>query len=139
MLRWKPFCASFLIAAACWSSGCGPAGPELVPVSGVVTFEGAPVEEGTILFLHGETQDSRQADLGPGGAYELEVLAGTHGIAIEPVFVEIPGGPNSPPSSDYKKVTNIPARYRSSDTSGFTATVAEPAEFSFDMKKGNGR
>jgi len=131
---------SLILAAISWSSGCGPAGPEFIPVSGVVTFEGAPVEEGTIMFLHTETQDSQQTELQPGGKYELEVLAGAHKIAIEPIMVETQNNPNTPPSTDYKKVDNIPGRYRSSETSGLTATVTEPAEISFDMtKKGAGK
>lgn len=136
MNRVKSLCLSSLLASAlCTSSGCGPAGPEFIPISGVVTFEGAPVEEGTILFLHTETQDSRQAELQPGGKYELEVLAGAHKIAIEPIMVETQNNSNTPPSTDYKKVDNIPGRYRSTDNSGLTATVTEPAEFPFDMKK----
>lgn len=35
----------------CSTSGCGPAGPERAEVSGIVTFNGQPVEQGAISFF----------------------------------------------------------------------------------------
>ena len=119
-------------------AGCG--GPELPTthkVSGVVSFEGRPVDEGTVMFLHSATQDSQQAELGPGGAFQVEVREGEHKVAVEPIVIETPSSATSPGSSDYKKVSNIPARYRSADTSGFTANVVAPAELTFEMTSGS--
>jgi len=39
------FCAVGLVL-----SGCGPKGPELAPVEGVVTLDGQPLEGATVLF-----------------------------------------------------------------------------------------
>jgi hypothetical protein len=121
-------------------AGCGgPEGPKMHKVSGVVTFDGKAVDEGTVMFLHAASQDSQQASLGPDGKFELEVREGQHKVAIEPIVIETPPSATSPGSSDYKKVTNIPGRYRSPETSGFTAEVTGPAEFQFEMKPGKGK
>jgi hypothetical protein len=118
-------------------AGCGgPELPRMHKVSGVVSFDGKPVNEGTVMFLHAATQDSQQAELGPEGEFELEVREGQHKVAVEPIVIETPPSATSPGSSDYKKVSNIPARYRSADTSGFTANVTSPGEFKFEMTRG---
>ena len=136
MLLRNLICASPILAVLpVLMCGCGGSdGPEFVPVSGKVTFDGEPVTEGTIMFLNTATQDSRQADLAEGGRYELEVTKGTHQVAIEPIVIEYGGDGNSPPTYDYKKVKNIPNKYRSGATSGFDTTVDGEAVFDFDMK-----
>ncbi len=64
--------------------GCGPSdGRTLVSVKGKVTFEGAPVEEGTIMFYNPATQDTEQTNLGPGGQYSMKVVLGEHKVVIE--------------------------------------------------------
>lgn len=40
-----------LVIAFASGSGCGPAGPERAEVSGTVTFNGRPVEQGAITFF----------------------------------------------------------------------------------------
>ena len=117
--------------------GCSePQGPKMVTVTGHVTYDGQPVNEGTVMFLHAATQDAQQAVLGTEGEFELTVREGQHKVAVEPIVIETPASATSPGSSDYKKVTNIPRRYRSAETSGFTADVTAPAEFDFAMKPG---
>jgi hypothetical protein len=128
---------ALLSAIAFLIPGCGePEGPKMVTVSGHVTFDGRPVNEGTVMFLHTATQDAQQAVLGPDGEFEISVREGQHKVAVEPIVIETPASATSPGNSDYKKVANIPGRYRSAETSGFTADVKEPAEFDFDMKPG---
>ncbi len=107
-------------------AGCGqPAGPVPITISGSVQFEGAPVEEGQVSFQNETTGQGGQGDLTVGGKFQLEVPAGTYQVVVTPLLVTVDSGPNSPPSEEYKKVDNIPTRYRSGATSGLTATVAE--------------
>ena len=40
-----------LLASAAATPGCGPAGPKLDPVSGIVTLSGAPLKSGTITLI----------------------------------------------------------------------------------------
>lgn len=125
-----------LVVASVLTGCSGPDGPTLVKVSGKATYEGVAVEEGTIMFLHTVTQDSRQTSLGPAGTYEMEVMPGDHKVVIEPIVIEISSGKDSPAQWDYKKVSNIPSKYRSAEKSDLQATVTGPAEFSFDMQGG---
>ena len=141
MMLSRKFSGLLFAGTLAWfAAGCGGTdAPKLHKVSGLVTFDGHPVEEGTVMFLHDATQDSRQAPLGAEGRYEVEVREGQHKIAVEPVIIETPPSATSPGSSDYKKAPNIPGRYRSPETSGFTADVTAPAEFSFQMQPGKGK
>lgn len=99
-------------------------GPEMIAVSGVVQFDGSPVEEGQVSFLSPTTGLGGQGNLTSGGKYQLEAPAGTYEVSITPPLVTVDAGPNTPPSEEYKKVDNIPAKYRVGATSGFTVTVA---------------
>ncbi|MCG8587262.1 MAG: hypothetical protein MI757_21365 [Pirellulales bacterium] len=70
------------------SLGCGNGGPQRVEVSGTVTYEGDPVEDGTIRFL--PTAESRVPSAGGyirDGRYEITakggVPVGTHTVRIE--------------------------------------------------------
>lgn len=72
--------SSFTIALAVTVvciSGCGsaPSGPKMVPVTGKVTFDGTPVEEGRITF--------RKTD-GDQRAFAGEIKAGSYSISTEP-------------------------------------------------------
>jgi hypothetical protein len=44
------YCSCVIILACAQFSGCGPSGPATYPVSGSVTFEGKPLENGTVVF-----------------------------------------------------------------------------------------
>jgi hypothetical protein len=55
--------------AAC--AGCGPRGPQTVPVSGKVTFDGKPVTAGTIMFWPNSGEAVASGQLGPDGSYRL--------------------------------------------------------------------
>ncbi|HEV7278682.1 MAG TPA: carboxypeptidase-like regulatory domain-containing protein [Pirellulaceae bacterium] len=43
--------ASFGLLALCFVAGCGPSYPETVPVNGVVTLDGQPVEGAAVLLM----------------------------------------------------------------------------------------
>ncbi len=141
MMLSRQFSSLLFAGVLAWFAiGCGGTdAPKMHKVTGLVTFDGRPVEEGTVMFLHDATQDSRQAPLAADGRYVLEVREGQHKIAVEPVIIETPPSATSPGSSDYKKAANIPGRYRFPETSGFTAGVTAPAEFNFQMQSGKAK
>ncbi|MBI1347214.1 hypothetical protein GC163_13100 [bacterium] len=62
--------------------GCGsaPTGPKMVPVSGTVSFDGAPVPEGRIQF--------RKTD-GDGRAFATDIKEGSYSLDAEPGRMEI--------------------------------------------------
>lgn len=128
-----------LIAALLLISGCG-SGEPMGKVSGKVTFQGAPVSEGTVTFVNQEQGGLAAGELKPDGTYTLfsttgGLKPGTYKVAIRPPDVEIPGDGSTAPSMRPKDVDNIPKKYHNGETSGFEAVVKEGKnEFDFDME-----
>ena len=111
-----------LIPLAC-SNGKG-----FVPVSGKITYQGKPVEQGTVTFIS-TTPGGRNATgmIGSGGYYTLQTdepkdgaLPGPYNVTIfardEVILDYIPKKPVPPKYL-------VPAKYEKPDTSGLTATV----------------
>ena len=113
--------AALVGAAVLFAAGCGAA-EKPVDVSGKVTYKGEPVSEGSIQFMEDRTGRGAQVELGPGGTYKVSLLPGEYKVVVTPpaVIDESQGMPNP----YYKKVKNIPVKYHSTDTSGFTAAVS---------------
>ena len=128
-----------IAAAACWAlslSGCGASKPPSYDVTGTVTFEGAPVEEGSVLFEDPATGAAKQVPLEPGGKYTLNLPPGNYNVALTPPLGEGRSRGDTPEDADYKPVPNIPRKYWNVRASGFTADVDEGnTTFTFDMTK----
>lgn len=121
-------------------AGCGGSTerPAMLAVAGKVTFEGAAVGEGKVAFFDPSTGLGGEGALGSDGSYKLEAPAGTYKVSITPPMQVVDAGPNSPPSEEYKKVDNIPDRYRSPDSSGLSATISSDKlthDFTLTKKK----
>lgn len=97
----KAFALTLAIAAVALG-GCGDKGPERAIVSGVVTYRGEPIAQGTILFT--PTADSQVPSARAAirdGKYRVDnrggVPVGTHRVAIEAYrrvpFTPKPGEP----------------------------------------------
>lgn len=110
-------------------TGCGGSSDRLkvVPVSGVVTFNGQPLPNGSLLFVPVQDGPSAQAILKSdgtfsAGTYETAdgVVPGEYQVSITafdiPVDQELDASAPSPKSL-------IPDRYRSPEQSGLTATI----------------
>ncbi|WP_146119292.1 hypothetical protein [Blastopirellula marina] len=125
-----------LMAVAVCLSGCSKSydGPPRYPVSGTVTYQGAPVEDGAIVFFPLEMGGGPQIGLIiQGGAFEGEVTAGLKKVCIEgyrPGKTVLDDEGNSHEVLDYY----IPGKY--GEGSKLTHTVlAEPNEgLVFDLK-----
>lgn len=63
-------------------SGCAGSGPETCTVSGTVTFNGAPVPEGNVIFAPEDGQGVEDAGAIRGGKYRLEVKPGRKKVRI---------------------------------------------------------
>jgi hypothetical protein len=115
-------------------AGCGSSDPlARYTVSGKVSFQGKPVEEGTITFEDPAAGQSNSSPLAAGGAYSLELPAGDFRVSVSPPLVETKAGPDSPPDMVPKNVKNIPKKYRVGETSQLSAKVA-PGALSFDFE-----
>jgi len=105
-------------------------------VTGKVTYQGQPVEEGTITFENPAAGEVNSSPLGSGGAYSLEVPAGDYKVSVSPPLVETKGTADSPPDMVPKKVNNIPKKYWVQESSGLSAQVAkDKRSFEFDLKQ----
>ena len=117
-----PLCSLF--------GGCGSSAP-IGRVTGEVTCDGAPVEEGIVSFLDGKRGFAAQAILGPGGEFELRSTAGRglppgkYDVAILPPTVQMPDTAETEGGEGFKQVDNIPQKYRNAKSSGLVAEVVE--------------
>ena len=78
----------FVLLVGLSFSGCGPSGPERVPLSGTVTYNGKPIADGRINFM--PTKESAVPMSGAvieNGQYRVDakggVPVGTHTVRIE--------------------------------------------------------
>jgi hypothetical protein len=118
--------------------GCGS--EPIGTAAGKVTYKGAPVAEGSVEFSNSESGLTYLADLQNDGSFKFElnqgagVPPGTYAVAIQPPRIK-PGLGYIPPNKNAGDYPNIPRKYRSSKSSGFSATVKagnnEP--LAFDM------
>jgi hypothetical protein len=119
-------CAVCIVLASLLSAGCGGAteGPALYPVTGTVTLNGEPIEEGRIQFR--EQEGDRRAFSGQivDGEYSLEAEPGSMDVQIYASRI-VPGKfDTSNPDDDPQPVGEmyIPEKYNSRTT--LTAEVS---------------
>lgn len=133
--------AGFLVLAGCTPKSDNPA---TVPVTGVVTLDGQPVEGANVMFQSPEQGSFGLTDAQ--GRYELQTfepgdgaMPGEYRVAISKVKVFLPkveqGEPGyvEPPPPEHL----VPSKYAAPTSSGLTATVTEGKdnEFNFELKK----
>jgi len=111
------------------ATGCGSSGPTMGRVSGTVTYQGKPIEKGTVTFI--STDGERPNATGPieGGSYTLQTsepgdgaVVGEYKIAVSDIdpnayITALPGAPAKKPKS------GLPKQYLNADTSGMTFKV----------------
>jgi hypothetical protein len=119
--------------------------PARVPASGVVMFDGQPVEGATVVFATDRGGKSYNA-IGvtdSAGRFRLKTfrpndgaVPGIHRVQIEKLTFSDPPA-DLPPEASYTPVetSHLPKKYRSTKTSGLTAEVTEagPNEFVFEL------
>jgi hypothetical protein len=112
--------------------GCGSA-ERPIAIRGKVTFQGQAVSEGTVQFSDPKTGHGAEMELAPDGSYQATLPRGAYSVAILPPLLMVSkGGPVDP---QFKKVRNIPQKYRSTATSGLTADVSsDKTVHDFDMR-----
>ena len=129
---WAVVCLLGLVVVGV--AGCGPSGPVMYAITGTVTFEGAPVEEGTITLEDPATGVAQQAELSSTGTYAIELQEGTYKVCVEPPMEERQSRADTPPDYAYKQMPNIPPKYHSTFESGLSHTVSQAGTFDVDMQ-----
>jgi hypothetical protein len=130
---------SLLVVSAFLLTGCGPKGPTVIPVNGIVTLDGAPVAGASVMFkpigegggnpAMGETDAQGRFRL----STQLEklrdgALEGEHAVTVR--GVRIIGATANPDgtSGDVSQVREewfVPQKYANPETSGLRQTVAQ--------------
>ncbi len=132
--QFVPFALLPLLIAA----GCGESKIPTGKLSGKVTYKAEPVTEGTVTFRNNEQGTVAAGKLDAAGEYHLlfgggpEVPAGDYVITITPPEAHVPiaselvsAGGQVPVVNGQRAFPNIPAKYRSFNTSGLTKTIDE--------------
>jgi len=152
--------------AAAVLAGCGGGELDVVPATGTVTLDGQPVEGATVTFVPqdadgrtatGTTDQSGKFVLQTAGAGE-GALPGKYKVTVSKVAVGAAAGteatteeqgmqqvmqqmqgardPAAQLSKPLQEQDQLPARYKSADTSGLEAEVkaGEDNNFTFDLK-----
>lgn len=140
---------ALLVCLTLGMAGCGGKSDRqpTTPVSGIVTFEGKPVPQGTVMFLPVVPGPPGQANLKPdgtfvAGTYEVSdgLIPGEYTITvvgqmeIDPPTTETPLAENA---GKTKAPQQIPDQFGSSKTSGLTASIkkGEKHDLKFELKK----
>lgn len=141
MARWRfAFCSCVLLLVAL--AGCGGGSTSRVPVEGTVTFDGKPVDGGSISFiLEGTTTTAPVGAVIKDGRYAVEAEKGPvpGKYKVEIVWNKTTGK-TVPNTSDPGTTTDetkqvIPSRYNSKTE--LTANITSgPNTVNFDLKAG---
>jgi hypothetical protein len=127
-------------------SACGGSdGPETVIVEGTVTYNGAPLETGSIRFIDAAGEDKDYAGKIKNGAFEFPSTVGQKDVAIVSEKQDmnatkgVPGTIGDPPGPDNPIVvvtSVIPSKYNDGKTSELVANVTSsgPNEFTFVLE-----
>jgi hypothetical protein len=111
--------------------GCGRAQRPTAPVSGVITYQGKPLDHGRVVFIH-ESGEATAADIGADGRYTMKAVVGHNALIVEcrDLSGSLPrrGGGMFPASL-------IPERYGEHMRSGLSCDVkTENNIANFDLK-----
>ena len=128
-------------------SGCGGNSnrPKTAKVTGKVTYDGKPVETGSLLFVPVGGGTSAQGNISEDGTYTLGTFTETDGAILGDFKVMITawtqpkGGSGLPEDAirgDAAPISLIPEIYGNLEKSGLTATVKdEKNTINFDLEK----
>ncbi len=122
-----------LAASAMIFAGCGPSGPVTHSVSGAVTFDGAPVTDGEIVFRDAAGQEKSYGGPIADGKYSFESSPGKKTVEIS-AMREVPGkmDTSNPGEEVPLREQYIPEKFNGA--SELTAEVTDSEPIDFDLK-----
>jgi hypothetical protein len=106
------FLVPALLCAATFA-GCGDAADESVPVSGTVTFDGAPLPSGSITLLPSDGVGSSAGAEITDGKYETKALPGPKQVTITANREKAGGNAKADPHAGPPTEQYLPAKYNS--------------------------
>jgi len=122
-------CLAASLAVAC---GCGSKEPvrEFGKIKGTVTWQGKPLDHGTVVFQHA-TGPVSEARINPDGSYETNAVVGETKIAINCREPDVQEGGVRQELVPGKSI--VPTKYGSPETSELKYTII-PGEDTYDIK-----
>jgi len=124
-------CMIILLAAV----GCGRS--TMAPVSGTVTWQGKPVPDAMVLFVH-RNRPGASGRTDTAGRFSLTTLKPGDGSFLGPVRVTlqpfVPGNDPDKPTPPPPPRPDIPDRYRTVDKTPLTAEVVAGKKNVIDFK-----
>ena len=137
----RTFSVSLGLMFSVMLAGCGSSGPEMARVSGKVTYQGQPLETGTVSFISTDpARPNASGTLGPGGLYQLQTREPGDGAELGEYQVVIsdldPDAMNTAlPGEPIQLSSKLPEKYQNPATSGLTRTVERGRNsFDFDLE-----
>ncbi len=128
-----------VLLSALAAAGCGPS---TISVSGKVTYEGEPVEEGSIAF---EAPDGSSPSVGgriEKGEYRVaDVPAAAGGKKVVRIFAarktgrKVPAGPPFPPDSLTDELVKLPKQFNEQSRLSAELVPGKPNVFDFALTK----
>jgi len=125
-------------------AGCksGPDLPPTVPVEGILTLDGQPVAEATIIFIADQGVYNATGTTDSEGKFEMSAFQEKKGVVVGSYKVEMnktiveprPGGREG--ESDVNLKLGLPTRYNTFTTSGITINVTDAGQkdVKFELK-----
>ena len=123
--------SSLFLAASLLASGCGRSGPATYAVSGAVTWNGAPLTEGSIVFMAADGKTAAAPGTVRDGRFAFRAEAGTKKVEIRAVR-EV--GEVIPAMGVKARQSYIPAMYNSETTLTAEVIPGGANQFTFDLK-----
>ncbi|MEW4565496.1 carboxypeptidase-like regulatory domain-containing protein [Bremerella sp. JC770] len=132
------FARLMLMVAGLAFCGCGSSGSDVSKVSGTVTFNGQPVNDGIVSFMS-DSGFGTSALLGDDGSYQLRsqhgkgIPSGVYKVTVSPMSEDVAESE----SRTYRaaKRDDIPSKYQNFETSALELRVENgPQVFDIQMK-----
>jgi hypothetical protein len=128
---------SFLLTltALLMVSGCGGGGPREYQVTGRVTYDGQPVNEGEIVFLPTNSEGTPRAGRIANGTFQISLPEGTKQVVITATRESATPAPDGLPNYE----NYIPAAYNTQTTLTAEVRTSGDNTLTFDLQPKTGR
>ncbi len=132
---------SMMVSLTLGFMGCTPSDQlATVPVKGMVTFEGKPLPNGSVIFIPSGGGPTAEANIGPGGEYALGTYKKADGVPpgeYNVMVVAMTEQDSLEAESARGAESLIPSRYGDPSKSGLSASVkaGDPNEINFTLVK----
>jgi len=133
----RPVCLAAMLLLTVASIGCGGMSQAPVDVTGNISIEGKPLNEGSVIFTDTKGERAYGAIQSDGTFLVPQVLPGTFRVAVSVPQRRRPRGNNADPNRGTRPMpVPVPNRYSSVDSSGLQFEIdAEKPDLTIELKR----